>query len=126
VGQAPRFDVASSQHSADTVEYSPDKRQEGNSVWFIVWFIYMWMVVEGSVDLLVIVSKVYCKPTHTNLCLNAKSHHHPSNKQAILSTLICRARALSDEDRLQAELVFQRGVFKHNDYNDQQIHRALK
>jgi hypothetical protein len=69
--------------------------------------------------------KVYRKPTHTNLYLNAKSHHHPSNKQAVLSTLIHRARALCDDDSLQAELVFLKDVFKENGYNDRQIHRAL-
>jgi hypothetical protein len=69
--------------------------------------------------------KVYRKPTHTNLFLNAKSHHHPSNTQAVLSTLIHRARALCDEDSLQAELVFLKDVFKENSYNDRNIHRAL-
>jgi hypothetical protein len=69
--------------------------------------------------------KVYCKPTHTNLYLNAKSHHHPSNKQVVLSTLIHRARALCDEDSLQAELMFLKDVFKQNGYNDPKIHRAL-
>jgi hypothetical protein len=69
--------------------------------------------------------KVYHKPTHTNLHLNANFHHHPSNKQTILSTLIPRARALCDEDSLQAELVFLRNVFKQNGYNAWQIHRAL-
>jgi hypothetical protein len=69
--------------------------------------------------------KVYRKPTHTNLYLNAKSHHHPSNKQAVLSTLIHRAKALCDEDSLQAELVFLKDVFKENGYNDRQFHRAL-
>jgi hypothetical protein len=28
--------------------------------------------------------RVYRKPTHTNLYLHANSHHHPSNKQAVL------------------------------------------
>jgi hypothetical protein len=65
------------------------------------------------------------KPTHTTLYLNAKSHHHPCNKQAVLSTLIHRARALCDEDSLQAELLFLKDVFKKNGYNDRQIHRAL-
>jgi hypothetical protein len=69
--------------------------------------------------------KVYRKPTHTNLYLNAKSHHHPSNKQVVLSTLIHRARALCDEDSLLAELVFLRDIFKQNGYDDRQIHRAL-
>jgi hypothetical protein len=69
--------------------------------------------------------KVYRKPTHTNLYLNAKSHHQPPNKQAVLSTLIHRARALCDEDSLQAGLVFLSDIFKQNGYNDRQIHRAL-
>jgi hypothetical protein len=69
--------------------------------------------------------KVYHKPIHTNLYLNAKSHHHPSNKQAMLSTVMHRARALCDEDSLQAELVFLKDVFKENGYNDRQFHRAL-
>jgi hypothetical protein len=37
--------------------------------------------------------KVYRKPTHTNLYLNAKSHHPPSNKQAVLSTLIHKSQS---------------------------------
>jgi hypothetical protein len=68
--------------------------------------------------------KVYRKPTHTNLYLNVKSHHHPSNKQAALSTLLHIARALCDEDSLQAELVFLKDVFRENGYCDRQIHRA--
>jgi hypothetical protein len=68
---------------------------------------------------------VYRKPTHTNLYLNAKFHRHPSNKQAVLSTLLHRARALCDEDSLQAELVFLKDVFRENGYKDRQIHRAL-
>jgi hypothetical protein len=31
--------------------------------------------------------KVYHKPTHTNLYLNSNSHHHLSNKQAVLPHL---------------------------------------
>jgi hypothetical protein len=72
-----------------------------------------------------LVHKLYRKPTNNNLYLNTKSHHHPSNNQAVLSTLIRRARALCDEDSLQAELVFLRDSFKQNGYNDKQIHRAL-
>jgi hypothetical protein len=68
---------------------------------------------------------VYRKPTHTNLYLNVKSHHHLSNKLAVLSTLVHRARALCDEDSLQAELVLLTVVIKQDGYNDRQIHRAL-
>jgi hypothetical protein len=70
-------------------------------------------------------TQVYRKPTHTNLYLNAKSHHHPSNKQAVLSTLLHRARALCDEESLQAELVFLKDDFKQDGYKDRQVHRAL-
>jgi hypothetical protein len=44
------------------------------------------------------------KPTHTNLYLHANSHHHPSNKQAVLSMLVHRARALCDHESLHDEL----------------------
>jgi hypothetical protein len=69
--------------------------------------------------------RVYCRPTHTDLYLNAGSHHHPSSMQAILSTLVHRARALYDQDSLHAELALLRDVFRLNGYNDQQIHRVL-
>jgi hypothetical protein len=69
--------------------------------------------------------RVYRKATHTNLYLNAGSHHHPSSKQAVLFTLVHRVRALCDEESLQAELAFLQDVFKQNGYNDQQIHRVL-
>jgi hypothetical protein len=69
--------------------------------------------------------KVYRKPTHTNLHLNAKSYHHPPNKQAVISKLIHRASALCDEDSLQAELLFLKDIIKQNGYNGRQIHRAL-
>jgi hypothetical protein len=35
------------------------------------------------------------------------------------------ARAIRDEDSLQAELVFLKDIFKQNGYNDWQIHRTL-
>ncbi|XP_023702614.1 uncharacterized protein LOC111861900, partial [Cryptotermes secundus] len=68
---------------------------------------------------------VYRKPTHTNLYLNAKSHHHPSSKQAALSTLVHRARALCDQESLRAELEFLKDIFRRNGYNDRKIDRAL-
>jgi hypothetical protein len=61
---------------------------------------------------------VYCKPTHTNLYLNSNTLHHPSNKHAILSILVHRARALCDHDSFHAELVFLGDIFR-------QICRAL-
>jgi hypothetical protein len=65
------------------------------------------------------------KREHTNLYRNAKSLHHPSNKQVALSSLVHRATALCDETSLQTELVFLRDIFKQSGYNGWQIHRAL-
>jgi hypothetical protein len=62
--------------------------------------------------------KVYCKPTHTNLYLNSNSHHHPSNKQAVLSTLVHMARSLCDQESLHGELEFLRTTFRQNGYSD--------
>jgi hypothetical protein len=56
---------------------------------------------------------------------NDRSYHHPSSKQAVLSTLVHRARALCDQDSLQVELVFLRDVFRQNGYNNRQIYRVL-
>jgi hypothetical protein len=50
--------------------------------------------------------RVYRKPTHTNLYLNARSHRPPSNKQAVLSIVVPRARALCYGDSLHVELLF--------------------
>jgi hypothetical protein len=69
--------------------------------------------------------RVYRKPTHTNLYLSAMSHHHPANKQAILSTLVHRARALCDQDSLPAELDFLKDIFRQNGYNNRQISRVF-
>ena len=50
--------------------------------------------------------KVYRKPTHTNLYLNSASYHHPYNKQAVLKTLIHRARTICDKDSIHEDLRF--------------------
>ena len=69
--------------------------------------------------------KVYRKPTHTNLYLQQNSHHHPAQKQSILTSLIHRARAICDEDSLPQELEFLSLVFKNNGFKYRQIQRAL-
>jgi hypothetical protein len=50
--------------------------------------------------------QIYQKPTHTNLHLNAGSHHHPSNKHAIRPTLVHRVTALCNKDSLHDKLSF--------------------
>jgi hypothetical protein len=69
--------------------------------------------------------KVYRKPTHTNLYLNLASHHHPSSKQAVLSTVVHRARALCDKESLHEELEFLKSTFRENGYSLKQIQHAL-
>jgi hypothetical protein len=66
--------------------------------------------------------KVY---RNTNLYLNSNSHHHPSKKQAVLSTLVHGARSLCDQESLHGELEFLRTTFRQNGYSNQQIRRAL-
>jgi hypothetical protein len=46
---------------------------------------------------------VYRKPTHTDLYLHAESEHHPSQKQAVLKTLIHGTRNLCDAASLNKE-----------------------
>jgi hypothetical protein len=49
----------SGQHSADSVEYSPNKRQEGDFAGLAIQLTEMRMTVDGSVDLLVIVTILF-------------------------------------------------------------------
>jgi hypothetical protein len=62
--------------------------------------------------------KYYSKPTHTNLYLNSNSDHHPSNKQAVLTSLC-------DRESLHNGLDFLRTTFRQNGYSDRQIPRIL-
>jgi hypothetical protein len=58
--------------------------------------------------------RVYRKPTHTNLYLHPNSHHHPSNKHAVLATLVFKARAICDGDSLEQELEFLKNSLMEN------------
>ena len=70
--------------------------------------------------------KVYRKPTHTNLYLNGGSHHHPAQKQAVISSLIHRARNISDDNNLPGELRHLKETFLQNGYGRRDISTALK
>jgi hypothetical protein len=65
--------------------------------------------------------KVYHKPMHTNLYLNSNFYHHLSNKQAILSMLVHKARFLCDQKSMHSKLEFLRTTFRQNGYSNQQI-----
>ena len=54
------------------------------------------------------------QPTHTNLYLYQKSHHHPANKYSVLSSLVHRAKALCDQEPLASELTFLTKVLQQN------------
>jgi hypothetical protein len=70
--------------------------------------------------------KVYRKPIHTNLYLHQKSHHHPANKNSVLTSLTHRAKALWDPESLAPELTLLTDVFFHYGYSQQQIQQAMK
>jgi hypothetical protein len=99
------------------IQFTMDTESEGH---LPLTDIYIYRRPDGSLG-----HRVYHKPIHTNLYLNTGSHYHPSKKQAVLFTMVHRARALCDQDILQAESMFLRDVFRQNCYNDRQIHRVL-
>jgi hypothetical protein len=69
--------------------------------------------------------RVYRKPVHTSLYLHPISHHHPSNKHAVLATLVFRAGAICDENILGQELEFLKNSLRDNSYSLQQIQHAF-
>jgi len=71
----------------------------------------------GSLD-----HQIFRKPTHTKPYLSPGSHH-PSYIQAVLLTLVHRARTVCDN--LHEELDFLKTTFWENGYNTYQIRRAL-
>jgi predicted GIY-YIG superfamily endonuclease len=91
---------------------------------------------EGSLPFLdVLVTKksngtlshaVYRKATHTDRYLNAASHHHPIQKNAVLNTLVNRALAISSEENLKQEKLHLIKTLQQNGYTKSSIHRAIK
>ncbi|XP_046395746.1 uncharacterized protein LOC124163008 [Ischnura elegans] len=69
---------------------------------------------------------VYRKPTHTDLYLHGRSHHHPSQRMAVMKSLFHRAVCISDKDSLAPELKRLRKTFQQNGYDERQISKALK
>jgi hypothetical protein len=69
--------------------------------------------------------KVYRKTTQTNLYIISYTRHHPSNKQAVLSTLVHTARSLCDQNSLHSELDYLRTTFRESGYSDRQMRWAL-
>jgi hypothetical protein len=72
-----------------------------------------------------LVHRIYRKPTHTNLYLNARSPYHPANNQTMLFVLVHRASVICDSDSLQQELYLLHNTILNDDYSKQQMFWAL-
>jgi hypothetical protein len=100
-----------------SIQFTMDTERDGHLPFLVI---DIYRRPDGSLS-----HRVYRKPTHTNLYLISNSHHHPSNKQAVLSIFVHKARALCDQDGLHGELVFLGDIFRQNGYTKRQIRRAL-
>lgn len=69
--------------------------------------------------------RVYRKPTDADLYLSATCHHHPANKQAVLSILAHRVKAICYPSSQLQELKFLRQTFPNKGYSERRIHEAL-
>jgi len=98
----------------NNIQFTMEVEEEEGHLHFLDIDIYRKM--DGSLG-----HKIYQKPSHTNLYLHQKSHHHPANKHSVLSSLVHRAKALCDQASLAPELTFLTNVFKQNGYSHQQI-----
>ncbi|XP_012148609.2 uncharacterized protein LOC105663559 [Megachile rotundata] len=70
--------------------------------------------------------KVYRKPTHTNRYLHATSHHHPSQKNSVITSLIHRATYISEKkENLANGLEHIRSTLQQNGYSRHRINRTI-
>jgi hypothetical protein len=68
---------------------------------------------------------VYRKPTHTDLYLHAKSHHLPSQKHTIPTTLINQATPVCDTKCLYTEIWHLKEALRLNGYSGADFKRAM-
>ncbi len=68
---------------------------------------------------------VYRKPTHTKGYLNAASHHHPSQKNSVVNSLVHRAFLLSDKESLENELKVVSGALLSNGYKNKDVQKCI-
>ncbi|XP_023311228.1 uncharacterized protein LOC111691923 [Anoplophora glabripennis] len=69
---------------------------------------------------------VYRKPTHTDRYLHAESHHHPSQLNSVLKTLITRSERLTDNEHKTEEIEKVKKALQQNGFSDNNIKRALR
>ena len=68
---------------------------------------------------------VYRKPTSTNRYLNANSHHHPAQLNAVMTSLIERSIRLSDSKNLSSEITNLKSILRLNGYDNGAISRNI-
>jgi len=68
---------------------------------------------------------VYRKPTHTDRYLHAKSHHHPAQKQSVISSLVHRAFSISQPDNINQELKHVKTALLQNGYSSSNIQKVI-
>ena len=68
---------------------------------------------------------VYRKPTHTDRYLNGFSHHHPAQKQAVISTLVRRAVTITHPRHLHTELDHLTRVLSENNYPNHLVRKTI-
>ena len=69
---------------------------------------------------------VHRKPTHTNQYINAKSHHHPSQKFGTIKCLMKRAENICHPEKLKEEKKEIENIFVENGFQLSSIKRCLK
>jgi hypothetical protein len=70
--------------------------------------------------------QVYRKKTHTNIYLNAHSHHHPTQKNVILKTLATRALRILAPQFLAKEKSHVTKTLLSNGYSLAQINKDFR
>jgi hypothetical protein len=60
-----------------------------------------------------------------DLYLHAKSHHHPSQKHAVLTTLVNQAKTICDTKSLNTEIQHLRETFRQNGFSRTDFNRAM-
>ncbi|XP_029159721.1 uncharacterized protein LOC114931734 [Nylanderia fulva] len=69
--------------------------------------------------------RVYRKPIHRSL-LHATSHHHPTQKNSVINSLIYRVLTISEPTSLNEELEHLNQVLTKNGYNSKDINRTTE
>ncbi|XP_011859451.1 PREDICTED: uncharacterized protein LOC105556945 [Vollenhovia emeryi] len=69
---------------------------------------------------------VYRKPTHTDRYLHANSHHHPAQKNSVISSLVHIALSISEPAALNGELNHLHRTLTRNGYSSRNINRTIK